>query len=632
MECGQQCRCENGSECDPVSGKCSCPSGWTGTYCDVPCPPGTFGENCQERSSCQEGQSEQERGDCVCVPGYKGVLCEKTCSPGSYGLHCQHGCECGGNSLGCDHVTGECECRHGWRGAACDSICEEGTWGQDCSLQCNCGPHGDSCHPGTGACRCRPGYTGTKCQDTCQPGSFGLDCGQVCPTCNTSDSCHPSTGACHCSPGWRGYYCMEPCPPGHYGPDCSSVCPCRRGDCHHVTGECRCPGGWTGDLCDTPCSPGTFGPDCAHSCYCLEGGQCNPVDGRCKCSPGHSGYRCENFCPDGYYGEDCSTACTCSSDSFLCHPVLGCVCQPRYSGPNCSTPLSMYSQYLYTGQDPTSTTGAGAVYIGVFVCLLIFIAAATLIFLRFRSGLNILKSQHASGYYSETGECQPLSHSLSFLLHDLHSVLFKVALADREDSYYSLPVLRPSPYRPVPGQGTSSGPATDSYSNSDHLNPLYTTFTGPSPSGSSQRLTPGPTSVLSGVPRIEGNNPVLVSTWLTLFLSVSPPDCPPDNIYEELPKTNLQTSEGGEEEPGEEYDHLDFHRPLNELKPQYLSSSSLRSSRDSESPGKERGLEVSDSSSASRAASDMDLCEAVLGSFEKLNASQSRSRKTVYQP
>ena len=256
---------------------------------------------------------------------------------------------------------------------------------------------------------------------------------------------------------------MEPCSPGHYGPQCDSVCPCRRGDCHHVTGACRCPGGWTGDLCDTPCSPGTFGPDCVHDCYCLQG-QCNPVDGRCKCPPGYSGYRCEKFCAEGYYGEDCASACTCSSDSFLCHPVLGCVCQPRYSGPNCSTPLSIYAQYLYNNQNQSSGAGAGAVYIGVFICLLVFIAAATLIFLRFRKGLNILKSQHASGYYSETGmSCNKplvglflLHSSLEIFLAFFLTLLFKAALGDGDDSYYSMPVLRctQSSYSKIPGQGS----------------------------------------------------------------------------------------------------------------------------------------------------------------------------------
>ena len=81
---------------------------------------------------------------------------------------------------------------------------------------------------------------------------------------------------------------------------------------------------------------------------------------------------------------------------------------------------------------------------------------------------------------------------------------------------------------------------------------------------------------------------------------------------------------------GEEYDHLDFKRPLNELKPQYLSTESvLKSVSDRESPCK---ADLSDTSLASEPGSDMNLCDEVLGSFEKLNHSQSRSRKTLYQP
>ena len=91
-----------------------------------------------------------------------------------------------------------------------------------------------------------------------------------------------------------------------------------------------------------------------------------------------------------------------------------------------------------------------------------------------------------------------------------------------------------------------------------------------------------------------------------------------------------------DEEVGEEYDHLDFKRPLNELKPQYLSSETIKSvsdrSRNSSSRESPCKAELSDNSLGSQQDSDMNLCEAVLGSFEKLNHSQSRSRKTLYQP
>ena len=87
---------------------------------------------------------------------------------------------------------------------------------------------------------------------------------------------------------------------------------------------------------------------------------------------------------------------------------------------------------------------------------------------------------------------------------------------------------------------------------------------------------------------------------------------------------------------GEEYDHLDFKRPVNELKPQYLSSETIKSvsdrSRNSSSRESPCRADMSDTSLGSEPGSDMNLCDAVLGSFEKLNNSQSRSRKTLYQP
>ena len=41
--------------CHTSSGKCDCPAGWTGIYCDTPCPIGTYGQDCQEKCSCENG-------------------------------------------------------------------------------------------------------------------------------------------------------------------------------------------------------------------------------------------------------------------------------------------------------------------------------------------------------------------------------------------------------------------------------------------------------------------------------------------------------------------------------------------------------------------------------------------------
>ena len=41
--------------CHASSGKCDCPPGWTGIYCDTPCPAGHYGQDCQEKCICKNG-------------------------------------------------------------------------------------------------------------------------------------------------------------------------------------------------------------------------------------------------------------------------------------------------------------------------------------------------------------------------------------------------------------------------------------------------------------------------------------------------------------------------------------------------------------------------------------------------
>merc|ERR1711941_264481 len=96
----------------------------------------------------------------------------------------------------------------------------------------------------------------------------------------------------------------------------------------------------------------------------------------------------------------------------------------------------------------------------------------------------------------------------------------------------------------------------------------------------------------------------------------------------------------------EGYDHLDFRRPVNELKPQYLSTESILSqrSRNSSNRSKESPIKsveelkvktvetvVTDLSGGS-SSSDHNWTDSVLSSFEKLNNSGSRTRKCIYQP
>lgn len=41
--------------CHASSGKCDCKPGWTGIFCDTPCPSGRYGQDCQEKCDCKNG-------------------------------------------------------------------------------------------------------------------------------------------------------------------------------------------------------------------------------------------------------------------------------------------------------------------------------------------------------------------------------------------------------------------------------------------------------------------------------------------------------------------------------------------------------------------------------------------------
>ena len=47
--------------CSPSSGHCICTDGWTGFYCDIPCPKGKYGKDCQEKCTCRNGAACDHR-------------------------------------------------------------------------------------------------------------------------------------------------------------------------------------------------------------------------------------------------------------------------------------------------------------------------------------------------------------------------------------------------------------------------------------------------------------------------------------------------------------------------------------------------------------------------------------------
>lgn len=60
--CRRQCRCENGAECDHISGGCTCTPGWRGMFCSKPCPDGYYGLECQVCSQLGHFSHLENRG------------------------------------------------------------------------------------------------------------------------------------------------------------------------------------------------------------------------------------------------------------------------------------------------------------------------------------------------------------------------------------------------------------------------------------------------------------------------------------------------------------------------------------------------------------------------------------------
>lgn len=136
----QERECSGRGSCDPVSGKCSCPVGYTGVACErTVCP-----NDCSGHGSCQSQQrfvtdagimqngvkatyagayDRVKEFGCKCDVGYRGADCSQIeCPSNKDPLGGQGGAEgrdCSGRGV-CDYTTGTCVCSSGYFGEACD--------------------------------------------------------------------------------------------------------------------------------------------------------------------------------------------------------------------------------------------------------------------------------------------------------------------------------------------------------------------------------------------------------------------------------------------------------------------------------------------------------------------------------
>lgn len=140
--CQQRCLCQNGGTCDPATGACACPAGWTGLACEL--GEQTAWETALGQTFLLWSGFPGEVGGDVRGVGVHGPSCEcggvgagrvgtrtvphpvplPACAQGQHGLDCQQRCECQHGGL-CDRQTGHCHCQPGWTGHKC----ERGKWG-----------------------------------------------------------------------------------------------------------------------------------------------------------------------------------------------------------------------------------------------------------------------------------------------------------------------------------------------------------------------------------------------------------------------------------------------------------------------------------------------------------------------
>ncbi|XP_048881840.1 N-acetylglucosamine-1-phosphodiester alpha-N-acetylglucosaminidase isoform X2 [Brienomyrus brachyistius] len=123
-----------------VSGHCVCHSGWAGPACHSP--------TCQPSACGDHGLCTQY--GCTCDAGWMGINCSQVCPPGFYGDGCNQTCTCTNGGV-CNPVHGWCSCPAGFQGDACEQECPLGFYGLGCKQECHC-PNMCPCDPVTGSC------------------------------------------------------------------------------------------------------------------------------------------------------------------------------------------------------------------------------------------------------------------------------------------------------------------------------------------------------------------------------------------------------------------------------------------------------------------------------------------------
>ncbi|XP_070174967.1 uncharacterized protein [Littorina saxatilis] len=339
-EGGYACRCPIGSKLDNDGLTC------------LPCPTGTYGENCTKSCACGLGASRCDvTTGCVCKSGWTGERCgqdinecdtvqtQEEClaknafcvnSQGGYECRCAPGYENVGN--GCQDVN-ECE----------NSPCEQQCENSPCEQQCENSPCEQQCEnfPGSYRCLCYEGFSFNDTAGTC----VDIDECAVSVTNGCTQRCDNTPGSYRCSCNVIGYVLESD------NVTCNaSTALCNRTDCPTENGgcseeKCFCNNGYQladnntcermdEDLC------AVMGGECEQNCT-------ESSDGTsivCGCDDGYllnSDQQTCRECPTNMYGLNCTQECTCTSNAESCNNVDGaCLCKAGWEGTRCESDVN----------------------------------------------------------------------------------------------------------------------------------------------------------------------------------------------------------------------------------------------------------------------------------------------------
>lgn len=86
------------------------------------CDEGFYGDQCASRCQCRNAsECDFMTGSCTCQAGFTGSTCHESCPDGAYGLGCALMCECfTRGTMSCDPTDGSCDCNEMWMGELCE--------------------------------------------------------------------------------------------------------------------------------------------------------------------------------------------------------------------------------------------------------------------------------------------------------------------------------------------------------------------------------------------------------------------------------------------------------------------------------------------------------------------------------